>query len=167
MFDRSTFWTMVGVTIDSMIMQVAPCFILSVSTLLILIKLREVRERRRTLNKHNVDSECARADQTGSALLAIVILFLICELPIASIVFASIFDFAILRNVVARVNYFSFVLRLLNASLNFILYCLMSSQFRDEFRKVFWTPKLVRVLSFRSESQVSRTRETLEMTPNI
>lgn len=152
MLDRSTFWTQIGIGIDSMFMQVMPIFILSILTMLIILKLKEVRERRKTLN---MDSESGRADQTGSALLAIVILFLICEVPIASLVFACIFDFRILRNVVARVNTFSFMLRLLNSSLNFILYCIMSSQFRSEFTKTFLNAKVKHVLSLKMSNKLA------------
>lgn len=137
-------------------MQVTPCFILVCLTILILIKLKEVKERRKkTLNKKSdADVESARADQTGSALIAIVILFLICEVPLASLVFATIFDFAIMRNVVLRVLYFSQMLRLLNSSCNFILYCLMSAQFRSEFQLAF-SEKLGRALMVNGSDKAS------------
>lgn len=149
--DRSTFWTQIGIGIDSLMMQVAPCFILGVLTPLIILKLKETQFRRETLSKNGTlerqEKESARAEQTGNALLAIVILFLVCELPIASLTFASIFDFAIMRNVALRVLNFACMLRLLNSSLNFILYCIMSSQFRNEFRKLFTMKILARVLT--------------------
>lgn len=102
-------------------MQVVPAFIL---TVLIIIKLEEVRKRRRHLNIKTVSE---RADQIESALLAIVTLYLICELPVASLKFTSIIDIRIYRNVFVRITFFLIMLRLINAILNFILYCVMSS----------------------------------------
>lgn len=77
------------------------------------------------------------ADQTANALLAIVILFLICELPVSFILFAATFDTRLIYIILIKVKYFTFMLRLLNASLNFVLYCFMSGLFRDTFSEIF------------------------------
>lgn len=87
-------------------------------------------------------------DQTSNALLAIVILFLICEVPIACTLLASLFDYDIFIHVVLRTYYLAHLLRLLNASLNFILYCIMSSLFRTTFVEIFapYVPMIVKRL---------------------
>lgn len=146
--DKSVILNLVGVFIDSVLMQVIPVVALCILMVLILIKLKEVKKRRETLKK---DTDSANADQTGSALLAIVILFLICEMPIACLSMASMIDIDIYKNVVTRVILLALVFRLLNSSLNLILYCAMSKQFRIEFRNTF--PHIVEIKAWIKGSQ--------------
>ena len=98
----------------------------------------------------------ATDDQTSHALLAIVILFLVCEVPIACTLLASLFDHDFFLNVVLRTYYLSHLLRLLNASLNFILYCIMSSLFRSTFVEVF-APTIRPLFGLASDGQCPET----------
>ena len=116
----------------SILTQLLPCTILIIATIAILIKLRAAKERKAALRK----SACAESnDQTSNALLAILILFLICELPLGIILMLNIVDIRF-YSVLLSLFHFTAMLRLLNASLNFILYCTMSSLFRSTFKEV-------------------------------
>lgn len=105
-------------------------------------------------------------DQTSNALLAIVILFLICEVPIAVILSASLINEEIYIYVVLKTHAFFQLMRLINASLNFILYCIMSAQFRSTFAEIFYpyVPMCLKPIFGISENiemdMSSRTRST-------
>lgn len=124
-------------------MQFIPCIILVVLTIMILIKLSESKQRKELLkgkrkDPPEKDQKTSESNQTSNALLAIVILFLICELPVALLLFICTIDTTFLYIVFVKVKYFTFMLRLLNASLNFVMYCFMSSLFRATFYGSLW-----------------------------
>lgn len=110
----------IGFINTAVISQIVPCFILLVSTVAILVKLRGAKQRKAALKSSITD----RTDQTENALLAILILFLICELPFGIILLLNMFDERF-SPVTHSLFPFTVMLRLLNASLNFILYCTM------------------------------------------
>lgn len=147
-------------------MQFLPCLILVILTTMILIKIKESKRRKASLksktnssltkcsndqivyndnndqhlrkDKNVNQAKCTKnEDQTSNTLLAIVILFLICELPIACLLFAGLFDVRILYYVARRMYLLARAIRLVNASLNFILYCFMSQLFRTTFKETF------------------------------
>jgi hypothetical protein len=83
-----------------------------------------------------------RTDRTTKMLVAVLILFLITELPQGILGLLSI----ILGKCFFRTCYHLFgefmdILALLNGSINFILYCSMSRQFRTTFALLF-KPKI-------------------------
>lgn len=112
--------------------QLIPCTILVLATIAILIKLAEAKKRRDAIKKGSSDSS---NDQTGNALLAILILFLVCELPLGILLMLNIVNMSF-YSVLLSLFHFTAMMRLLNASLNFILYCTMSSLFRTTFKEV-------------------------------
>lgn len=137
--------TGIAAAMDAIFMQFIPCSILIVLTIMLIYKLKESIRRRNKLRKQETNSG---DDQTTNALLAIVILFLACEVPIACMLLASQFDHDIFHNVVLKTYHLAHLMRLLNASLNFILYCAMSSQFRSTFKEVYseYTPSVIKPL---------------------
>ncbi|EJW84846.1 hypothetical protein WUBG_04247, partial [Wuchereria bancrofti] len=77
-----------------------------------------------------------KSDRTSALLLAIVLVFLIAEMPQGIIAIMN----AIYTTHVHVYIYFNLgdildLLSLLNSSITFVLYCLMSSRYRD----TFWT----------------------------
>lgn len=102
------------------------------------------------------------SDQTANALLAILILFLICELPQAILLVLLIIDSGF-KIILWNVYKLMYMLRLLNASLNFILYCTMSSLFRSTFREVIgeYVPYLKK--STESWETSKKSIESIEM----
>lgn len=128
--------------IDATVMQIIPCSILAVMTIIIIYKIKESKEQRAILRNKD---QASPDDQTSTTLLAIVILFLICELPIAILLSLSLFNHDIYVNIVLKTYHLAHLMRLLNASLNFILYCSTSSLFRSTFVEVFYpyVPKII------------------------
>lgn len=137
----------IATAVDGLFMQFTPCFILVVFTMMILCKINESKARKASLKRRpslnssgkrvTSKSDTKNEDQTSNTLLAIVILFLICELPIACLLFSGIFDRRILYYVARRIYLLARTIRLINASFNFILYCSMSQLFRSTFEETF------------------------------
>ena len=143
--------------------HILPCLILLIVTILIFMKFRSIKVRKNSLNLRN--SSKRDNDQASNALIAILILFLICELP------KAIIDIFYVTN--RRKHYimstgfltFSFVTRLLNASLNLIICCAMSHKFRRTFRVLF--SSRISIFRNRLDRQNCQTKETgmsIEMT---
>lgn len=125
---------------------------------MIVMKLKSVQERKRALNTTTDSTEHA-----SKALLAILILFLVCEIPLSILLLLQIFDKYRYYIVLTNVATFSIMLRLLNASLNLILYCAISSLFRSTFFEIFIDP--FRGLKYILENNGSKkTTESMEMT---
>uniref|UniRef100_A0A914HGY4 G-protein coupled receptors family 1 profile domain-containing protein n=1 Tax=Globodera rostochiensis TaxID=31243 RepID=A0A914HGY4_GLORO len=80
----------------------------------------------------------SRTDRTTRMLLAIVCVFLITELPQGVMaVLNGMFSEEFHYNIYNRVGDILDLLSLCNACTSFIIYCTMSAQFRNEFRRVF------------------------------
>ncbi|KAE9550779.1 hypothetical protein FO519_006010 [Halicephalobus sp. NKZ332] len=79
-----------------------------------------------------------RADRTTKMLLVIVGVFLVTELPQGIMaVLSGMFSEEYRRNVYNNLGDILDLLALCNACTTFIIYCTMSAQFRNEFRRVF------------------------------
>ena len=141
---------------SAIVSQIIPCLILFMITVLILIKLRSVRERKVALN-----TATDGTDRTSKALLAILILFLICELPISIVLILHIINPKVFYIVLTNVATFSFMTRLLNASLNLILYCFMSTLFRATFKEIFF--KRISKLKPQINFSMGKNTESIEM----
>ena len=84
------------------------------------------------------ESERAREhNRTTGMLLAIVALFLLTELPQGILTLCNIFISNFYIDVYWQLGDLLYMLALVNNSINFVLYCTMSRQFRDAFRDVF------------------------------
>ncbi|XP_048743328.2 G-protein coupled receptor dmsr-1-like [Ostrea edulis] len=72
--------------------------------------------------------------RTNRLLYAIVVLFLITELPQGLLVLMCVFISGLYENVYIPLGDFFDVLALINCVVNFVLYCIMSSKFRNKFK---------------------------------
>lgn len=79
-----------------------------------------------------------RADRTTRMLVAILLLFLITEIPQGILgLMSGIFGECFFRNCYHNFGEVMDILALLNGAINFILYCAMSRQFRMTFSQLF------------------------------
>ncbi|PIO75545.1 hypothetical protein TELCIR_02411 [Teladorsagia circumcincta] len=162
---RLVFW------ISGLVFKVIPCCLLSLFVWLLLGILKEVKaNRERLLNSHHTKQPAnsngkvilvttndkqhrtssvrgtargERADRTTNMLLAIVFVMLFTEMPqgimaLLSGMISQEFRRHIYNNLGDLLDLFS----LCEACMSFIIYCSMSGQFRNEFRRVF-IPKSV------------------------
>uniref|UniRef100_A0A0K0DE59 G_PROTEIN_RECEP_F1_2 domain-containing protein n=1 Tax=Angiostrongylus cantonensis TaxID=6313 RepID=A0A0K0DE59_ANGCA len=149
---RLVFW------ISGLVFKVIPCCLLSLFVWLLLGILKEVKANRQRLlqSSHSVSSNerngknslsiafisrvasRERADRTTNMLLAIVFVMLFTEMPqgimaLLSGMVSQEFRRHIYNNLGDLLDLFS----LCEACMSFIIYCSMSGQFRNEFRRVF------------------------------
>lgn len=90
-------------------------------------------EHARKSSQHGTHS-----DRTTRMLLAILILFLVTEMPAGLLALASgIIGDEFFQSVYNPLGNFSDILALVNSGINFILYCSMSRLFRTTFMKIF------------------------------
>ena len=123
------------------VIKVLPCIVLAYLSMLLIIAMQQAKKRRaRLLNNisrvidHDSSSEHNR---TTKMLVAVVLCFVITELPQGVITWISAVDEVFFENVYVQLGDFMDILVLINSAVNFILYCIMSQQFRDTFKSLF------------------------------
>lgn len=78
------------------------------------------------------------SDRTTKMLIAVLIMFLVCEFPSGILALLSgILGKLFINNVYRNFGDLMDMLALINSAVNFVLYCLMSQQFRKTFSKLF------------------------------
>ncbi|KAG9508900.1 Cysteine proteinase 1 [Fragariocoptes setiger] len=84
-----------------------------------------------------VNRMTAQNETTTRLLIAVMIVFLICEFPAGLLAAGcAIFGPEFFENVYQPIGHLTDLLALINSSVNFILYCIMSTQFRATFLNV-------------------------------
>ena len=82
-------------------------------------------------------SSSSSGDRTTRMLLAVLFLFLLTEFPQGILALLSgILGDDFFNNCYRQLNELMDILALINGAINFILYCVMSSQFRDTFHRI-------------------------------
>uniref|UniRef100_A0ABD2X7N8 G-protein coupled receptors family 1 profile domain-containing protein n=1 Tax=Trichogramma kaykai TaxID=54128 RepID=A0ABD2X7N8_9HYME len=85
-----------------------------------------------------------RADRTTRMLLAVLLLFLITEIPQGVLgLLSGLMGDCFFRSCYHSMGEFMDILALFNGAVNFILYCLMSRQFRQAFGQLFRSSRIV------------------------
>ncbi|VDM98663.1 unnamed protein product [Thelazia callipaeda] len=145
---RSAFW------ISGTIFKMVPCLLLSLFVWLLMKILTKIQR-----NHQNIDNQSSkrnsthfqstnttpgsagitsRTDRTTRMLLTILFVFLITELPQGIMaVLSGILPEAFRRYIYNSLGDLLDLLSLCNACTTFIIYCSMSEQFRNEFKRVF------------------------------
>ena len=122
--------------IQSLVVKLVPCLLLTIFTLVLVAAMRRARRRHAVLKQQGrrVESERAREhNRTTGMLLAVVLLFLVTELPQGVLTLCSIFSSSLFEQVYWPLGDLLDMTALINNSVNFVLYCSMSQQFRDTF----------------------------------
>jgi hypothetical protein len=125
--------------------HLVPCTSLIVLNAMLIAAMRSAQARRELLLRQNRRSECRRlkeANCTTLMLVAVVGLFLLVEFPLAVLLILLIventFDVVLMSDHKrALASMFINLIILLSYPLNFFIYCGMSRQFRDTFRRLF------------------------------
>ncbi|XP_059471480.1 G-protein coupled receptor dmsr-1-like [Neocloeon triangulifer] len=119
--------------IYSVLIKLLPCVILSFLSQRLLAALWENKQRRRSLlNKDDKDG-----DRTSRLLMAVLILFLVTELPQGILGLMTVFlGYDFFAQCYNSLGELMDLLALTSSTLNFPLYCLMSRQFRATFAAI-------------------------------
>ncbi|KAL4226465.1 G-protein coupled receptor [Mactra antiquata] len=122
------------------IMKVAPCILLTLLSSMIILTMHQASVRRVRLlqqtrtNDHDVNHEHNR---TTWMLVSVVLFFVITEMPQGILAMISGLNEQFFTEIYSNLGDVMDLLVLLNSAVNFILYCIMSQQFRDTFTNLF------------------------------
>ena len=101
------------------------------------------RRRLKSMGKRVEAERSSEHNRTTAMLVAVVLCFVITELPQGILAFLSGVDTNIFLNVYVPLGDVWDIIVLINSAVNFLLYCSMSRQFRQTFKDVFlsWCPQ--------------------------
>jgi predicted histidine transporter YuiF (NhaC family) len=123
------------------VFKIAPCIILSLLSALLILAMYKANEKRERLKSQGKRAESERThehNRTTAMLVAVVLCFVITELPQGVLMLLSgIYGDDFFHNIYSPLGDLMDVFVLINSAVNFILYCIMSRQFRDTFQNVF------------------------------
>lgn len=122
-----------------------PCSSLVILNALLIYTLKKAQRRRDQLLKQNRKSESRRLQEsncTTAMLVTVVGVFLLVEFPLAVLmilmIFENTFDVHLINeNTVGEASLFINLVILLSYPINFFIYCGMSRQFRETFKRLF------------------------------
>ncbi|XP_015433844.1 PREDICTED: sex peptide receptor-like [Dufourea novaeangliae] len=135
--------------IYSVVIKLFPCVVLTVVILKLVQVLLQAKRRRRKLTnvyeQHFERKKSSRrmdkdrqADRTKMMLLAVLVLFLVTELPQGILgLFSVLLGPSFFQTCYLMLGDVIDMLTLVNSAINFILYCTMSRQFRKTFNELF------------------------------
>lgn len=126
--------------IQAILIKLIPCVLLVILTILLIVAMHRANKRRAKLKSQGRCDESDRArehNRTTAMLLAVVALFLLTEVPQGILTLCSIFIPTFFEDVYWPLGDLLDLSALLNNSINFVLYCTMSRQFRDTFVQTF------------------------------
>ncbi|XP_059154203.1 sex peptide receptor-like [Physella acuta] len=163
--------------VQAILMKLIPCFMLTTLTLLLVVAVHKAYRKRLKLKSQGRKAESDKHGEhnriTGM-LLAIVVLFTLTELPQGILTLMNIFVTCFTQVVYYKLGDLLDLMALTNNSVNFVLYCSMSTQFRATFADIFCPgqtaqPKWLKLRIIHSRygdsnsvdgSDTSRTRRT-------
>ncbi|CAH2042471.1 unnamed protein product, partial [Iphiclides podalirius] len=139
--------------IHAVVIKLLPCCILTGISLWL---IREVNSANRHQRKIRVYTSCVtnkagrrhnkadkRANRTTKMLIAVLVLFLVTELPQGILgLLSGLLGRCFFKGCYDLFGELMDALALLNGAINFILYCSMSRQFRMTFRQLVWRTHL-------------------------
>ncbi|KAL1451685.1 hypothetical protein WDU94_006040 [Cyamophila willieti] len=129
--------------IYSVVIKIIPCIALTVLSLRLIFALIETKKRREKLltNKSKLNKTLEkekRTDRTTKMLIAVLLLFLITEFPQGILgLLTIILGKGFFTSCYIKLGALMDILALINSAINFLLYCVMSRQFRVTFQAVF------------------------------
>ncbi|XP_037085514.1 probable G-protein coupled receptor 139 [Pollicipes pollicipes] len=139
LLNRANFW------LYSVLIKLAPCLALTYFSIRLIRVLLETKRRKQRLMTgcrvlsadHHLVQGTRQTDRTTRVLVAVLLLFLLTEFPQGILALLSgILQDRFFRTCYLHVGELLDILALTNSAVNFLLYCLMSKQFRDAFRSL-------------------------------
>ena len=126
----------------SSVAKFLPCILMIVYIGLLLRTLNKtLRGQRRRLFQKGISSQCHKTYDTSKTtlmLVVVIVLFLITELPQAVLVVLSLFLRGFFEHIYIPLGDAMDIIALINNSINFVLYCSMSSQFRLTLKQLVY-----------------------------
>lgn len=136
----STYLADINFWVYSVVIKIIPCVALTVLSLRLICALLEAKRRRAKLTgsgRKSADKE-RQTDRTTRMLLAVLMLFLITEFPQGILgLLTLLLGKRFFQDCYQNMGEVMDMLALVNSAINFILYCVMSRQFRNTFSLLF------------------------------
>jgi len=136
----STYLADINFWVYSVVIKILPCVALTVLSLRLIFALLEAKRRRAKLTgagRKSADKE-RQTDRTTRMLLAVLMLFLITEFPQGILgLLTLLLGKRFFQDCYQNMGEVMDMLALVNSAINFILYCVMSRQFRNTFSLLF------------------------------
>lgn len=126
----------------SILIKIFPCIVLTVLSTCLIRALYQANQRKLLLHNRKVDNADRSCDRTTRMLLAVLLLFLITEFPQGILALLSGLIDGFFESCYSYLSEVMDFLALINSAINFILYCVMSRQFRNTFSRMF-KPKIL------------------------
>ena len=130
--------------LQAVLVKLLPCFMLTTLTLLLVHAMHKAYRKRLKLKSQGRVSESDRHSEhnrTTRMLLAVVVLFTLTELPQGILTLMNIFVDCFTSVVYYKLGDLLDIMALINNAINFVLYCIMSTQFRNTFWQIFCPAK--------------------------
>ncbi|KAL4231507.1 G-protein coupled receptor [Mactra antiquata] len=131
---------MLNKMIQATIFKILPCFLLTILTILLVVAMHRAYKKRMALKNQGRREESDRHgehNRTTGMLLAVVVLFLLTELPQGILTIISLIEESFFYSVYWPLGDILDIMALCNNAINFVLYSTMSRQFRDTFVSTF------------------------------
>lgn len=124
------------------VIKILPCIMMAFLSTLLIIAMQQAKKRRaRLLNKVSRivdhDHQSSEHNRTTMMLVGVVICFIVTEIPQGVLAWISAVDDQFWEDVYLHLGDLMDILVLVNSAFNFILYCIMSQQFRNTFKNLF------------------------------
>lgn len=111
-----------------------PCFLITLFGGCLLHSLKENTRRTVHLNGSQATARLRQHRRTTAMLLVIILMYVIASLPQSVLLIIAFADVVFFENEYALLGETIDIVSLINNSINFVLYCAMSRQFRDLLR---------------------------------
>lgn len=162
----STYLADINFWVYSVVIKILPCVALTVLSLRLICALLEAKRRRAKLTgagRKSADKE-RQTDRTTRMLLAVLMLFLITEFPQGILgLLTLLLGKRFFQDCYQNMGEVMDMLALVNSAINFILYCVMSRQFRNTFSLLFlpsWISKVESSLTTTHSNNPTTTQVT-------
>ncbi|XP_064598744.1 G-protein coupled receptor dmsr-1-like [Liolophura sinensis] len=130
---------LVNAWLYSVIAKIIPCILMSIFGALLIyhIQFKNRRRRERLVISGASSLRLTEHSRTTKMLLAVIVLFLITEFPQGVLVILSAVIPHFFETIYLPLGDAMDIVALINNSVNFVLYCTMSAQFRQTFLKLY------------------------------
>lgn len=126
--------------VQASLMKIIPCIMLTLLTILLIVAMHRAYKRRMALKNKGKKEDTDKHNEhnrTTLMLLAVVVLFLLTELPQGIMTILNSVDEDFYTSTYMPLGDLFDITALCNNAINFVLYCTMSTQFRQTFHDIF------------------------------
>ncbi|KPJ09637.1 Thyrotropin-releasing hormone receptor [Papilio machaon] len=147
--DQEGMLYLINFWVHAVVIKLLPCCILTVISLWLIFEVYRANEHQKKIRVYDIcptnktgkrqNRANKRANRTTKMLVAVLVLFLVTELPQGILgLLSGLLGRCFFKGCYDLFGELMDALALLNGAINFILYCSMSRQFRMTFRQLVW-----------------------------